>query len=190
MQVLKPEVQAAILSAAERLFFDAGYESVPMRRIAAKVGISVSNLYKYFASKQALFAAVVEPFHRATRSSLDALFAQEHGPRDERIAELVTQLLVRLIRTDRRRFVILMGRSRGTRYASFRSDLTRLIARHVQESVRREGLADGFMVEVIAGNFLEAMLRIAEGANQRAGAVEARVAVLVRYHMGGIAELQ
>lgn len=190
MQVLKPEVEAAILRAAERLFFDAGYESVPMRRIAAKVGISVSNLYKYFDSKKALFAAVVDPFHRETRSSLDALFAHEHGPRDERVAELVTRLLVRFIRADRRRFVILMGRSRGTRYASFRNDLTSLVAKHMLESVRRERLEDGFMLGVFASNFLEGLLKIAEGTNQEAGAVEDRVAVLVRYHLGGIAEFQ
>jgi AcrR family transcriptional regulator len=190
MQVLKPEVEAAILRAAERLFFEAGYESVPMRRIAAKAGIGVSSLYKYFDGKKALFAAVVEPFHREIRLELEALFARQHGPRDELIAEQVTRLLVRLIRADRRRFVILMGRCRGTRYASFRKELTGLVAEHLRESVRDEGLEDGFMLALFASNFLEAVLQIAERGNRDEGAVEQMVTVLVRYHLGGIAQFQ
>jgi hypothetical protein len=52
VQVLKPEIQARILRAAERQFYRSGYEGVPMRRIAAEVRISVSALYKYFANKR------------------------------------------------------------------------------------------------------------------------------------------
>jgi len=113
VQVLKAEIRESILQAAERQFYRSGFEGVPMRRIADEVGISVSAVYKYFTNKKALFAAVADPFVRELERSASELFAEEHHALDARVADLATAQIVRLIRADRRRFVIVMGAARG-----------------------------------------------------------------------------
>ena len=52
----------AILEAAERLFLGAGYHNAKMADLAEAAGVAVGTLYKYFASKEEVFASL------ATRS--------------------------------------------------------------------------------------------------------------------------
>jgi len=49
-----------ILSAAEALFAAHGFDGTSMRDVAARVGLNAASLYNHFASKQALYEAVLE----------------------------------------------------------------------------------------------------------------------------------
>jgi AcrR family transcriptional regulator len=49
-----------ILDAAAAVFLEHGYEAGAMSEVARRLGGSKETLYRYFATKQALFAAVVE----------------------------------------------------------------------------------------------------------------------------------
>jgi TetR/AcrR family transcriptional repressor of mexJK operon len=49
----------AILDAAKAVFFDEGYPTASMDRIAARAGVTKRTVYAHFESKHALFAAVV-----------------------------------------------------------------------------------------------------------------------------------
>lgn len=51
--------EAAILDAAVHLFSVHGYDGVSMRRIAEAAGVSKANIYHHFASKQALYFAIM-----------------------------------------------------------------------------------------------------------------------------------
>lgn len=46
------DVKRKIVDAATQLFLNEGYENVSMRKIAAKVGYSATNIYNYFENKQ------------------------------------------------------------------------------------------------------------------------------------------
>ena len=64
-----------IRDAAARLFASAGYSAVTMRAVAAEVGCSAMTPYRYFASKEHIFAVVrAEAFRRFAD-------AQERGVR-------------------------------------------------------------------------------------------------------------
>ncbi len=189
MQILKPKIRQKILAVAERLFYEAGFPETPTRQIAEEAGISVSNLYKYFADKEAVFAAIVDPFYQKTRENLAALFQEEHVERDSRICDLATQQIISLMLTDRRKFVLLMGRSAGTRYARFKEEIVTMLAQHMAESIHPNMLKDGFLLQVLAENFFAGILSIAENAGGREITfITDNVGALVRYHMAGIAE--
>ncbi len=65
--------EGAILDATNRLLADKGYELMSMEDIAAEVGIAKGSLYKHFASKETLAAAVMLRLLRRSREALDAL---------------------------------------------------------------------------------------------------------------------
>jgi AcrR family transcriptional regulator len=188
MQILKPKIREKILTVAERLFYEAGFSRTSTRSIAEEVGISVSNLYKYFANKQAIFAAIVDPFYHRTRSNLAELFDEEHAAMDSHIIDMATQQIIALLLTDHRRFVMLVGRSEGTQYANFKDELIELLTRHLSESVNRTAVKDDFILRVLAGNFVNGILHIAEHYTGNVTFVTDNVSALVRYHMAGIAE--
>ena len=59
-QILKEEVRQRILAAAEDSLYRQG-TAVTMRQIAKAAGLTPGNLYRYYASKEELLAAVTEP---------------------------------------------------------------------------------------------------------------------------------
>jgi AcrR family transcriptional regulator len=188
MQVLKLEIREKILTVAERLFYETGFSRTSTRSIAKEVGISVSNLYKYFADKQAIFSAIVDPFYHRTRSNLAALFDEEHEEMDSHIMDTAIQQIMSMMMTDRRKFVMLMGRSEGTRYAHFKEEIIGMMATHMSESVNHSVLKDTFILRVFARNFFEGILKIAESSPGNVTFVTDNVSALVRYHMAGIAQ--
>lgn len=189
MQLLKPEIREKILTVAERLFYEAGFSGTSTRRIAEEVGISVSNLYKYFADKQAIFTAIADPFYHRTSSNLAALFHEEHEETmDPGIMDIATQQIISLMMTDRRKFVILMGRSEGTQYANCKEQIIEMLTKHMSESVNHNVLKDDFILRVFAGNFFEGILKIAENSTGKVTFITDNVSALVRYHMAGIAQ--
>ena len=64
-----------ILAVAERLFGQRGYSGVSIRDIARAAGISKANVFHHYASKQALYEAVLERsasrFHALLESLAD-----------------------------------------------------------------------------------------------------------------------
>src|SRR5258705_13758773 len=52
--------RAEILQAAQRCFVRSGFHQTSMQEICAEAGMSPGNLYRYFASKEALITGIVE----------------------------------------------------------------------------------------------------------------------------------
>jgi AcrR family transcriptional regulator len=57
----KGEITAErILDAAEEIFSERGYAGTTLRDVAERVGLRIPSLYNHFASKDSLYAAVLE----------------------------------------------------------------------------------------------------------------------------------
>jgi AcrR family transcriptional regulator len=67
-----------LLDAAEELFADRGFDRTTVRDIAGRAGVNQSLLFRYFGSKDALFAAVLARTgrHQLAESPPDELFAR------------------------------------------------------------------------------------------------------------------
>ena len=63
-QVKKAAIREAILEAAFDLFVARGYSNTTMSQIAAQAGVSVANIYVYFASKLEIVYAIFDPWLR------------------------------------------------------------------------------------------------------------------------------
>lgn len=100
----------AILTAAEQLLGEQGFARATTNRIAARAGVNVALVYRYFAGKEAIAGALIErhaqrtyevvqetfavqrdaPLEVALRAVLSALVESPHGPELHReLVELV-----------------------------------------------------------------------------------------------------
>lgn len=85
-----------ILDTAERMFAARGVDGVAVRDLAGEMGITASSLYNHFASKQALYEAVVE---RGLRPITDVITASwQDGVRPEQVHETLDRLTAHLAR--------------------------------------------------------------------------------------------
>lgn len=70
-----------ILDAAETLFAEHGYAGTALRDVATRVGLRTPSLYNHFASKESLYAAVLE---RGIRPVFEVLSEVVEAPAGER----------------------------------------------------------------------------------------------------------
>jgi AcrR family transcriptional regulator len=80
------KVREAIIDAAETIFTSDGEEGISMRRLAEAIDYSPAAIYKYFASKDELFAAIREMFFERLLTRIHAAMAEggETAPLCER----------------------------------------------------------------------------------------------------------
>ena len=79
MPIDKTANHEKVVAAAKKEFLTYGFADASMRRIAEEAGMSASGLYKHFASKEEMFAALVEP----AREGLLHLFYREADEQEQ-----------------------------------------------------------------------------------------------------------
>lgn len=94
-----------ILDAAEALFAERGFAGTAVRDIATRAGLNAASLYNHFASKQALYEAVLERGVRPIYAVLDRMARDDAAPGSDALAALVDHLsrspgLARLIQHE------------------------------------------------------------------------------------------
>ena len=80
---------AELLAAALRLFVDNGYAATSLERVAAHTGVSKGTLYLYYASKEALFKAVIQEGIVPVIAENEAIVAQHTGSSFELLQRLL-----------------------------------------------------------------------------------------------------
>ena len=86
----------AILVAAGELLREQGFARMTTNRIAARAGVNVALVYRYFAGKEAIVAALIERFTQATLEAFERALA-EHAQAS--FPELIRALLEVLVHT-------------------------------------------------------------------------------------------
>jgi AcrR family transcriptional regulator len=86
-----------ILSAAERVFAERGFESAKLQEISTLAGLSMGTIYSIFASKEELFAALLEERGKELRELARAVAAEPGSARQalERLIESYVEYFVR-----------------------------------------------------------------------------------------------
>ncbi|NEK56486.1 TetR/AcrR family transcriptional regulator [Geodermatophilus sabuli] len=183
-QVLKPAVRARIETAALRCFADRGYGRTSMAEIAAAAGTAPANVYRYFASKEALFAAVVPADLPARHDRLlDTRVAalaegRAHGPA---AAELLDFWL-----DQRLAVVVLLDRAEGTPVAGCPDAFVRRLVEHAERSLPAPPSAVHREVLVLVfDNTRRALAHILRTAEDREQA-RAMIAAFWSYQLPGL----
>lgn len=138
-----------IIPAARKEFLKMGFEKASIRTIAAAAGMTSAGLYRHFADKEAMFAALVEPVLTEFRGLFDVFKARdyellEQGALDamwEAGADLAAFL--DLIYRHFDGFKLLICCSKGTRYEYFVHDYVMIEQKETLaylEEARRRGV--------------------------------------------------
>lgn len=145
MKVLREDVRQRILSAARDEFLLRGYARASMRTIAAQAGMTVGNIYLYFAGKELLFEAIVGDMVQRIQGLLQMKAS------DGVLHTLGTQLHDIFIQ-GRVEFLILVTRAEGSKYEGLKQRIITLAARRMCEFLPAgDSLAGPLSVGVIEG---------------------------------------
>jgi AcrR family transcriptional regulator len=66
------QTKRAVLSTAQRLFLEHGYDATSLQMIADAMGVTKANVYYYFRTKAEMLAATLAPSVTSLRAVLDA----------------------------------------------------------------------------------------------------------------------
>ena len=93
-----------LLSAAEAVFAEHGFEKANTNIIAARAGVSPGSLYQFFPSKDAMAEALAEAFRAEVEAAHDKAFAP--GALDEPLSAIVDRVTGALLAMHRARPVL------------------------------------------------------------------------------------
>jgi AcrR family transcriptional regulator len=86
-----------IEEAAKQLFIRQGFHATSMRKIAARAGTSLGNLYNYYPTKEAILGSIISKYQRVVDERLRSIFDQIDDPLNaddlKRFARLVKQMV-------------------------------------------------------------------------------------------------
>lgn len=138
-----------ILPAAMAEFLEKGFERATMRDIAAAAGITAAGLYRHFADKEAMFAALVEPVMERCSAWYEAHKEEDYDFLERGDLESMwnrgveLEMMLDLVYQNFDVFKLLLCRSEGTKYAAFQHDLVMLEQRETLaylEAARKKGV--------------------------------------------------
>jgi len=81
-QRARRDLRRIILAAAEDLFVRDGYETVSMRKIAARVEYSPTTIYHHFKDKAELFGCLLSGYHGELLRRMDRIYSRAADPVD------------------------------------------------------------------------------------------------------------
>ena len=167
MQVLKDNVKEKIYQAAIEEFYKKGFLKTKIQDIAKKAEISVGLTYSYYNNKEDLFAAIVEPIYKEIIQPIE----NEEGRYSEvgdpaNLFEQESAFILQLLRQKREIFLILIDRSKGTRFEKVEDQIISATKEHIKRQLSPKVNSQIFKIDeafyhILANNFIEGLLEIA-----------------------------
>ncbi len=77
-----PLNRAKLVATATELFSSKGYQATSVRDIAAAMGMTVSNIYHYFGSKEGLLRAIMDHYSKVLLDQLREVASRDLNPLD------------------------------------------------------------------------------------------------------------
>lgn len=176
MKAIRDDVRQRILDAAQDDFLEHGYDGASMRAIAAQAKMTVGNIYLYFAGKAQLFEAIVTP----PVQQLQAMLRMQDAT-DESIRQLAASLHDVFIE-HRVAFLILITRSQGSKYATFKEMIIMYARRRMEEIFTGE---DAALTLPLSVAIIDGLLAIFDGFDGDEARLQADLLRFLNYMLRG-----
>ncbi len=139
----KSENHEKIIAAAYEEFMKYGFADASMRRIASACGMSASGLYKHFAGKEEMFAALVEPAYKGLVEAYNSAASEEIDAVDESLRDDLWNnsdeivWIMEYIYDNLKAFKLLVCRSQGTRLENYVHELAILEEQNTRQYMEK-----------------------------------------------------
>ena len=160
MQYLKREIRDRILAAAVDEFKEHGFANASIRNIANNAEVSLGNIYRYFANKEALYLAVINPFMESVKQSIEHDFVFK----DKSMKEVSIVFVRFLMQYSDELLIIRKGNS--VHYETFVNYITGVISDKIREMMEGsfpeidEKIKNPEFYNAIAEGFLNSLFKI------------------------------
>lgn len=191
-----------ILKSAEAEFLEKGFQNASLRNIAKNAGVTTGAFYRYYSSKEALFAALVEPhaayikhlfFH--TIENWDEQSSEEKAEHLTEFSEPCAEQILDYIYEHYNHFKLLICASGGTIYENFIHDLAEeeaasslRLAQVLREMGNDIPELDTTLVHMISSAMFSGIFEIVVHDMQKEAAKQ-RVHQFMRFFTGGWSRL-
>lgn len=124
MQTLKKDIRDKIIDESKKEFLKHGFKGTSLRKIAENAGISLSNIYNYFNSKDDIFVEIVKEAADYIEIILKASEGKEY--REEETPESLewhigfVNMIFKLISVYREQLKLLLALSEGSIYEGYK----------------------------------------------------------------------
>ncbi|SNT06371.1 transcriptional regulator, TetR family [Anaerovirgula multivorans] len=190
MQVLKDETREKILRAAKNFFLDNGFERTSMNMIAKEAGVSKSNLYNYFPSKEEIFYHLTDKAYTRIERTFENLFQHDCGEDfdPERFILLMAKELMELLTEYREEILLIVDCSRGTRFEKTKDMFINRMEEHsIRELQQYRSFMkndDWFFIHYVSTSLIEGLLEIIRH-NKSDAWIRNNIKMLVTYYVHG-----
>ena len=183
MQYQKESVKNAILEAAKNEFIDKGYQGASIRTIADQAGVSVSNIYNYFDSKDEILNKVLQPILRKIEWGKNYIVEcdLDHSTKKVLNLERHKEFLLKaanFIDENRELLKVLIFKSYGSTLENYKEDIIEWYVgfwhQYIEDSRGQIEISD-YVIRNIAGvwcNFLEDIIQYNIGGEELEQLVE------------------
>ena len=167
MQYQKEDVRKRIVDAAKTEFLRVGYYRASMLQISNRARVPIGNLYRYFASKAALYDAIVgtakERILETVKGGLSTSVASEEiSPKDVRTKmDKVSDNFLELARDYQKEMILLLQKSSGSAHDGFIEEVIGYVKTLLHDRVKNDsGTPNEFLFDLIADNVTRGAFRI------------------------------
>ena len=145
----RADIRAALLSSAEAVFAEHGFEAASVESIAERAGYSTGAIYSNFSGKEELFLALLD--ERMTTRTQDIRRATAQAPDVDSTLDRGSREFMELLQQDRDWFLLLFEfwtyaarrPDFGRRFAEHHREIHRALADLVESNAQRLGLELG-----------------------------------------------
>lgn len=190
MQVLKEDVFDSILSSAKELFLTNGYDKTSIEKIAKKAGISKSNLYNYFKSKDDIFCKLTDSAAIGFQKMIEKFCSDQFSPLfgEQGFENMLTDEIYNLIHSHKDGLILLMNYSTGTKYENLKYVLTEQISNKFVRKFSNGSYCNDILFKIVTENLFQGIISLAIQVDTEE---QLRLALynFIRYHSLGFVAL-
>lgn len=160
MQYLKKEIRENIIAAAIDEFKEHGYADASIRNIANNAEISLGNIYRYFANKEALYFAVINPFLASIKQVIEQDIVFE-GCNMKTASDILVEFLVE--HSDE---LLIIRKGNSVHYEAFINYLVESISGKIKEMMHQsfpeidEKIQNECFYDAVAEGFLTSLFKV------------------------------
>lgn len=163
MQIQKPEIKEAVVSASYEQFKEKGFKKSSMRVIARIAGVTTSNIYNYFESKAEIYYYLFGPVYDRLIEIIDkkeALFFSKKYSKS--VKEDFINEITSFIKDESERFSILLKGSSGTKYADIKANIAEIVEKTVSSYMKELSSkpASKLAAKILAVMYAEGLIEI------------------------------